>query len=135
MRHLEYDIKLATTIKVFRELRRQKQFVIAKALGMTQATYCKIEKGEIAITPGILSTSPIINSLKVYPNPASTLLHIDLEKPGYFTAKLSSITGQSIITPTSGTIDVSALANGVYILTIYDSNNKLISTNKVAIVK
>jgi len=54
MRHLEYDIKLANTIKVFRELRRQKQFVIAKALGMTQATYCKIEKGEIAITPGQL---------------------------------------------------------------------------------
>ena len=89
----------------------------------------------IAIHTGILSTSPIVNSLKVYPNPASTLLHIDLEKPGYFIAKLSSITGQSIITPTSGTIDVSSLANGVYILTIYDSNNKLISTNKVAIIK
>jgi hypothetical protein len=89
----------------------------------------------IAIRTGISSASPIINSLKVYPNPASTLLYIDLEKPGYFTAKLSSITGQSIITPTSGTIDVSSLANGVYILTIYDSNNKLISTNKVAIVK
>ena len=89
----------------------------------------------IAIRTGILSTSPIINSLKVYPNPASTLLYIDLEKPGYFIAKLSSITGQSIITPTSGTIDVSSLANGVYILTIYDSNNKLISTNKVAIIK
>lgn len=89
----------------------------------------------IAIRTGILSTSPIINSLKVYPNPASTLLYIDLEKPGYFIAKLSSITGQSIITPTSGTIDVSSLANGVYILSIYDSNNKLISTNKVAIIK
>jgi hypothetical protein len=89
----------------------------------------------IAIRTGISSASPLINSLKVYPNPAATLLYIDLEKPGYFIAKLSSITGQSIITPTSGTIDVSSLANGVYILTIYDSNNKLISTNKVAIVK
>ena len=89
----------------------------------------------IAIRTGISSLSPLINSLKVYPNPASTLLYIDLEKPGYFIAKLSSITGQSIITPTSGTIDISSLANGVYILTIYDSNNKLISTNKVAIIK
>jgi hypothetical protein len=89
----------------------------------------------IAIRTGISSASPLINSLKVYPNPASTLLHIDLEKPGYFIAKLSSITGQSIITPNSGTIDVSSLNNGVYILTIYDSNNKLISTNKVAIIK
>ncbi len=89
----------------------------------------------IAIRTGILSASSLINSLKVYPNPASTLLYIDLEKPGYFIAKLSSITGQSIITPTSGTIDVSSLSNGVYILTIYDSNNKLISSNKVPIIK
>jgi trimeric autotransporter adhesin len=83
---------------------------------------------------GINSPSNV-NALKVYPNPASTLIHIDLEKPGYYTAKLSSFAGQSIVTPTTGTIDTSALANGVYILTIYDSNNQLISTNKVAIVR
>jgi hypothetical protein len=90
---------------------------------------------KISIRTGISTASPIINSLKVYPNPASTLLNIVLEKPGYYVAKLSSVTGQSIITPTIGTIDISALANGVYILTIYDSNNKLISTNKVSIIK
>ena len=89
----------------------------------------------IAIRTGIPSTSPIVNSLKVYPNPASTFLQIDLEKPGYYTAKLSSVSGQSIISPTTGTIDISTLANGVYILTIYDFNNKIISTNKVAIIK
>lgn len=83
---------------------------------------------------GINSPSNV-NAIKVYPNPASTILHIDLEKPGYYTAKLSSVAGQSIISQTTGTIDISALANGVYFLTIYDSNNKLISTNKVAIVK
>ena len=90
---------------------------------------------KISIHTGISTASPVINSLKVYPNPASTLLNIVLEKPGYYVAKLSSVTGQSIIAPTSGTIDISALANGVYILTIYDSNNKLISTNKVSIIK
>ena len=90
---------------------------------------------KISIRTGISTASPVINSLKVYPNPASTLLNIVIEKPGYYVAKLSSVTGQSIITPTSGTIDISALANGVYILTIYDSNNKLISTNKVSIIK
>jgi len=71
---------------------------------------------------------------KIYPNPASTLLYIDIEKPGYFTAKLSAITGQSITTTSNGVIDVSGLANGVYILAIYDSNNQFISTNKVAII-
>ena len=84
---------------------------------------------------GLSIKDEVVNKLKVYPNPASTLLNIVLEKPGYYVAKLSSVTGQSIITPTSGTIDISALANGVYILTIYDSNNKLISTNKVSIIK
>lgn len=54
MRHLEYDIKLARTIKVLRELRRIKQYAIAKALDMTQGSYCKIEQGEITITPGQL---------------------------------------------------------------------------------
>ena len=90
---------------------------------------------KISIHTGISQISPTINSLKVYPNPASTILHIDLSSPGYFTAKISGITGQSIITPTSGTIDVSSLANGIYILTIYDSSGKLISTNKVSIAK
>jgi hypothetical protein len=90
---------------------------------------------KISIRTGLANSSLVLNSLKVYPNPAATLLNIELEKPGYFIAKLSSVTGQTIITPTSGTIDISNLSNGVYILTVYDENNKLISTNKVLIVK
>jgi hypothetical protein len=99
---------------------------------------CKDTSSTVKLTvnnnTGIKSPSNV-NALKVYPNPASTLLQIDLDKPGYFIAKLSSVSGQSIVTPTTGTIDISALANGIYILTIYDSNNQLISTNKVTILK
>jgi hypothetical protein len=90
---------------------------------------------KISIRTGISTASPVINSLKVYPNPAATVLNIELEKPGYYVAKLSSVTGQTLVTPTIGSIDISNLSNGVYLLTIYDSNNKLISTNKVLIVK
>ena len=64
MRQLEYDIKLAATIKAFRELRHIKQFVISQALNMEQCTYSRIEQGKITITPGqlkiisnVLSTS------------------------------------------------------------------------------
>lgn len=54
MKHLEYDLKLATTIKALRELRRIKQFVISEALNIEQCTYSRIEQGEISITPGQL---------------------------------------------------------------------------------
>lgn len=54
MRHIEYDIKLAITIKAIRELKKIKQLVLAMALNVEQATYCRIEHGEIAITPGQL---------------------------------------------------------------------------------
>ncbi|MCF8255711.1 MAG: T9SS type A sorting domain-containing protein [Bacteroidia bacterium] len=90
---------------------------------------------KISIHTGISPLSPMLNSLKVYPNPASTYLIIDLENPGYFIAKLTGISGQTTITQNSTTIDISSLANGIYILTIFDSENKLLSTNKVAIIK
>jgi hypothetical protein len=105
---------------------------------VTSPTTGCIDTAGLNITIGstsVSNASPTVNALKVYPNPASTILNIDLERPGNYTAKLSSVAGQSIISPTTGTVDISALANGVYILTIYDSNNKLISTNKVAILK
>ena len=35
-------------------MRRIKQAVVANALAMKQTTYCRIEQGEIAITPGQL---------------------------------------------------------------------------------
>lgn len=56
MRHLEYDIQLAMTIKAYRELRQNKQAVLANAINVSQTTYSKIESGEIAITPGQLKT-------------------------------------------------------------------------------
>ncbi len=90
---------------------------------------------KISIHTGITPTSPTFNSLKVYPNPASTFLHIDLENPGYFIVKLTGISGQTTISQKSTTIDISGLANGTYMLAVFDSNNKLISTHKVAIIK
>ena len=54
MRHLEFDLQLSRTIKVIRELKGMKQINIAHALSMEQSTYSRIEKGEIAITPGQL---------------------------------------------------------------------------------
>jgi hypothetical protein len=72
---------------------------------------------------------------RIYPNPASTFLNIDIPNKGQIIVTLTDITGQTVITPTSGTIDISTLANGLYILNIYDHDNKLVSTNKVMILR
>ncbi|OYU95369.1 MAG: hypothetical protein CFE21_09470 [Bacteroidetes bacterium B1(2017)] len=90
---------------------------------------------KISIHTGIAPTSPRINSLKVYPNPASSYLIIELENPGYFVAKLTGLSGQTAVYQKNTSIDISGLANGVYILSIFDSENKLLSTNKVAIIR
>jgi hypothetical protein len=89
----------------------------------------------ISITTGIAGTSPIVNKLLVYPNPAATHIHIDLLTNGTYKATLSGVSGQTLITPTSGVIDVSNLSNGVYILSIYDTQDKLITQNKVVILR
>ncbi len=90
---------------------------------------------KISITTGLGSSSGLVNRILVYPNPASTILYLDLTGMGYYTASMTGITGQTIITPTTGSIDISSLANGVYILSIYDRENKLVSTNKVMILR
>ena len=89
----------------------------------------------ITITTGLSVNSSIVNGISVYPNPATSILHLDLKNPGYYIATMTGVVGQSIITPTSGTIDISGLANGVYVLSIYDRDNKLVSTNKVMIMR
>jgi hypothetical protein len=56
---------------------------------------------KISIHTSISATSQVFNSLKVFPNPASTILNIVLDNSGYFTATLTGITGQTIITSIS----------------------------------
>ncbi len=90
---------------------------------------------KISIHTGVSPISPLINTLKVYPNPASTVLNIDLEYPGYYIVKLTGIAGQTVVSQHSTGIDVSGLPNGVYILSIYDVNNNLISSSKVAVIR
>lgn len=54
MRHLPYDYKICSTIKALRQLRQLKQSALAEKLRVDQSTYCRMERGETAITPGQL---------------------------------------------------------------------------------
>ena len=50
----DYDIKIGITIKIIRELRCIKQYVIAQAIHVDQSTISRIENGEALITLGQL---------------------------------------------------------------------------------
>lgn len=83
-----------------------------------------------------ISESVVKNGVIIYPNPASTILNIEFNKQGNYVVKLTNSIGQTnATTTTTGVIDVSGLANGVYTLSIYDNTNRLISINKVSIIK
>ncbi len=90
---------------------------------------------KISILTGINSSAKIVNALKVYPNPAASFLYVDIETPGNYVLKLTGLSGQTILTQKNTAIDISGLSNGIYILTIEDAENKLITTNKIAVIR
>ncbi|MCG9879676.1 MAG: T9SS type A sorting domain-containing protein, partial [Bacteroidia bacterium] len=89
----------------------------------------------ISILSSLSPNEVLVNKIRVYPNPASNLLHFKLDKPGEYKAELTGISGSVLVTSTENSMDISALSAGVYVLTIYDSSNKLVSTHKIAIVR
>lgn len=91
--------------------------------------------------PYKLGLSELLNNpIQLYPNPAQETITIkselNLNGKEYC---IFDFVGKSVLkgkfSDDLTSVSVSELNNGVYILSIYDSNNKLISTNKVAIVK
>ena len=72
--------------------------------------------------------------IKVYPNPASTMVHIDA--PVKVNVSVLSIDGKLLIEQKdAGNVDVSNLANGMYIIMVYDDNRMLLKTTKFAKVE
>lgn len=82
-----------------------------------------------------------VGQIKVYPNPASDAIHIDLEKLPISgaTVILSSGIGQVIsiqnITSLSTRIDLYNVSGGMYLVTILDKESKTIQTEKVIVLK
>jgi hypothetical protein len=79
--------------------------------------------------------SLIINSeseIKVFPNPFRDMLYIGLpEEPEYTLFELYDSAGRKIITSKEKVIDLSFLAQGVYMIRVIDKNGSLIKTMKV----
>ncbi len=119
--------------------------------GATDHTFEPSERGNYSVTVtdsnGCSNTSPAYNvtrvsitsvslpagSIKVYPNPAKDILHVDAPVPVHIT--LSNLEGKVLLRrETAGDIRLHDYAEGVYLLRISDSAGQHIKTEKVVIM-
>ena len=81
---------------------------------------------ETAGTPDIIS-----QTLSIFPNPSSGLVTIYAGNEAIKKAELYSITGQKVMETASGTIDVSSLSSGIYIIKAETTNGKSLTAKVV----
>jgi len=71
--------------------------------------------------------------VNIYPNPASATVHIDA--PAKLDIKICNLEGQTILTQKAASdIDVSGIANGVYMISLTDKDGNLIKVDRLIIV-
>ncbi len=71
--------------------------------------------------------------ISIYPNPAHD--HLQIVSPVAVHVTISNMEGRVLLQSNAGTIDVSALAAGMYILSVIDNNNYLLKTDKLIKLK
>ena len=74
------------------------------------------------------STNDYSNSITIYPNPTSSIINIEQD---FTTAKVYDISGRELLKSTSKTIDLSELPSNIYLLRLYDNNNRVLGTGKI----
>ena len=84
--------------------------------------------GAYVVSPdGVATVS--VNDINLYPNPARSEIRIDA--PVKINITILSPDGKVVIRQDDATtVDVSNLANGMYMIMIYDTNNALIKADK-----
>lgn len=104
---------------------------------VTDANGCVDTSAPYIITSGTgggntgVNSIQLANNVKVYPNPATSVLHIDA--PVKVNVAILSIDGKLLLQQKDAdAIDVSKLANGLYIVMVYGQDNMLIKTAKFA---
>ncbi|WP_179334571.1 T9SS type A sorting domain-containing protein [Winogradskyella costae] len=82
---------------------------------------------EYSIDLEVLGTPDFIeddNTIAIYPNPTSGVLHVDLKDAAVTQTAVYNLSGAKVMTfKGTETLDLSNLASGIYILRIQDSNN------------
>jgi hypothetical protein len=84
---------------------------------------------------GINSLSSNSNNLKVYPNPSSSDITVELKKDGIYTIELIDVTGKAVLVKSTEeeklNLNINFLSNGVYYLKAKSQN----TMNVVKIIK
>ncbi len=95
---------------------------------------CFDTSGIFIILPDTTAPSGVVTyisgrDIKIYPNPATSVLHIDA--PVKVLISISTPDGKVLIDRRKAlSVNVSNLADGMYIISIYDENNNLLKTDK-----
>lgn len=97
---------------------------------VTDVNGCSDSSDAYLVGPSSVAVTRLAE-VKIYPNPATSVLHI--ESPVAVTVKLMSIDGKLVAEQKEAKdIDVSKLANGLYMIMVYDQDNQLLKTSKFA---
>lgn len=68
--------------------------------------------------------------ISIFPNPANNSVHVT--GMPHMRAVITGVDGRALIDQKDATdIDISSLADGMYIITVYDSENQLLKTQKL----
>ncbi|MGC4058782.1 MAG: hypothetical protein QM743_11785 [Chitinophagaceae bacterium] len=101
----------------------------AYSVEVTDSNGCTA-KSEVYLYSLAVNEHAMQSSVKVFPNPVTDVLHITADVP--VSVSLTDITGRMIISKAAvNTMDMSQLSEGIYLLNIYDSEDKLIKVEKV----
>jgi hypothetical protein len=67
---------------------------------------------------GVKENNLLNNSINLYPNPVSDILHIETKNLNEIEVKIFSIQGELLIHTKGCNIDISSLSNGIYIANV-----------------
>ncbi|NDC40010.1 MAG: T9SS C-terminal target domain-containing protein, partial [Chitinophagia bacterium] len=82
-----------------------------------------------SVTTGVGQVNMGDATVRIFPNPASSVIHIEANTK--VNIAIVSADGKLLIRKDEATtVDVSELAAGMYIINVYDSNNRLITTDR-----
>lgn len=91
---------------------------------------CSEESQPIQATTGVMGIN-ITDGISIYPNPATT--HVNVSAPANTLIVITSVEGKTLISQRAdmGTIDISNMATGVYLIKIMNTEGAMIKTERL----